>query len=290
MIYIVLIIIFGVVVLYTTGLGLTYFLLVNNLMLWKRGKSRFDFAVERKELGNPKRIYYLSHCKNSKGWVLLFHQYGGKAEDMGKRARTYLSLDYSVVMVDARGHGQSGWTRTTDALLFAQDMFEVVKAERLKNPFLLHGVSLGGFAAVFLAMWVDVKAIVVESIGSDLRTIYENMLRYSPFPYRFYWWLPTFLKWKRRHFDWVSHNPPYVLYRIKAPTLVVHSQDDNLYKPEEHLGLFYGALYDNVMARVWLVPGVGHAHLESYTLWEEGLVKFLTALGVGRSLNLTDEY
>ena len=84
----------------------------------------------------------------SQGTVLLFHGYGGEKSSMLDKAKEFLNIHYSVLLVDFMGAGGSEGNQTTLGFKEAEevkDCFDFIKTQGEKNIHLF-GTSMGAVA------------------------------------------------------------------------------------------------------------------------------------------------
>ena len=75
------------------------FVMTNNVKFWDRGASKFPFPVTLKFLTNPKRAYWIASNPEHRGWVVLLHFLGGRADSMANRGRFYYDKGYSLLLL-----------------------------------------------------------------------------------------------------------------------------------------------------------------------------------------------
>ena len=118
-----------------------------------RSREGFDLVADVIDTGNP--------------WVVMLHG-GGQTRGSWKRSATSLAADgFSVVTVDARGHGESGWSPNGDYTLdrLSEDLADIVSL--LDGPFHLIGASMGGLTA-FRAAGTDLAGRVASLVLVDI--------------------------------------------------------------------------------------------------------------------------
>jgi pimeloyl-ACP methyl ester carboxylesterase len=80
-------------------------------------------------------------------WVVMLHGGGQTRGSWRRSANALASRGFSVLTLDARGHGESGWSPKGDYTLtrLAEDLSDVVSG--LDGPIHLIGASMGGWTA-----------------------------------------------------------------------------------------------------------------------------------------------
>lgn len=100
-------------------------------------------------------------------WAVLLHG-GGQTRGSWRRSAASLTADgFSVLTVDARGHGESGWSPRGDYTLprLSEDLADIVS--ELDGPIHLIGASMGGLTA-FQAAGTDLADRVVSLVLVDI--------------------------------------------------------------------------------------------------------------------------
>lgn len=119
-------------------------------------------------------------------WVMLFHGVGDNRTGTLGYAEFLLRDGYSVVMMDARAHGESGgdmatygWKERYDTVAITSQLYSTEEVRRLYA----FGVSMGGALALqSAAVEPRLRAIVAEDPFSSLREVSYDYagLRFSP--------------------------------------------------------------------------------------------------------------
>ncbi len=97
--------------------------------------------------------------------IVLLHGLFGSSDNLGTIAKE-LATDHEVVLVDARDHGRSPQTDRVTYPLMAEDLFELLATEGLRDVVLV-GHSMGGKTAMRFAQLYPgiLKQLVVIDIG-----------------------------------------------------------------------------------------------------------------------------
>lgn len=136
--------------------------------------AREDFDVHAPD-GVLLRGWKIRAAMPSGDWVLLFHGLSDNRVGVLGYAEFLLRSGYSVVMMDARAHGESGGTIATYGWLERSDTRAVVDAlessERVKHLYAL-GESMGAAIALqSAAVEPRLEGVVAESAFSNLREV-----------------------------------------------------------------------------------------------------------------------
>ncbi|TVR49222.1 MAG: alpha/beta hydrolase [Planctomycetota bacterium] len=178
--------------------------------------DRWGLPFERHRLqtsdGESIDVWWMPHHKT--GPVILFCH--GNAGNLGHRIDTFRALSmqgWSVVSFDYRGYGTSSGRPSEHGLyLDAQRVWEFlvedmgISAERI----VLHGRSLGGGVAAYLAEQHQAAGLILESTFTSLPDVAAGL----------YPFLPVRLL-ARHHFPTVKRLP-----QIDMPLLVIHGKGD----------------------------------------------------------------
>ena len=121
------------------------------------------------------------HCrvKDSRGVVVLVHGIRSNRLAMIPRANALRERGFSTLMIDLQAHGESTGENITIGHLEKHDVSAAVEYARMLHsgePIGLVGVSLGGGASL-LAQPLELDAMVLESVFSDLRIAVRNRVR-----------------------------------------------------------------------------------------------------------------
>lgn len=88
------------------------------------------------------------------GWVIIAHGYTSAARHMGSVAERFREMGYSLLLPDARGHGESeggyigmGWPERLDILGWIDDLLQTQPDAKI----LLYGISMGAATMMMTA-------------------------------------------------------------------------------------------------------------------------------------------
>ena len=154
-------------------------------MLARTGGVENDFPVRAAD-GAPLSGWRIRPPSPSGDWVLLFHGVGDNRTGTLAYAEFLLRDGYSIVMMDARAHGQSGgdmatygWKERYDTVAVIDKLYSTEHVRRLYA----FGVSMGGALALqSAAVERRLRAVVAEDPFASLREVSYDYagLRFSP--------------------------------------------------------------------------------------------------------------
>ncbi len=159
--------------------------------------------------------------------VLHFHGNGGNISHRIERIGLFRRLGLNVFLVDYRGYGRSeGTPSEAGTYRDARAAWRYLTHTRGLAPtaIILHGESLGGGVASWLAAEETPRALIIESSFTSAAQLGAEV----------YPWLPV--KWLARHpYPTIEH-----IARVRAPMLIIHSRDDEII-PFHHGERLYAA-------------------------------------------------
>jgi uncharacterized protein len=143
-------------------------------MLERTPATKQEFEVRAPD-GAQLRGWKVYAAKPNGDWVLLFHGVSDSRAGMLRHAEFLLRHGYSVVMMDARGLGESGGNLVTYGWKERYDTVAITNAfdatERVKRLFAL-GVSMGAAVALeSAAVEPRISGVVAEDPFANLREV-----------------------------------------------------------------------------------------------------------------------
>jgi esterase/lipase len=255
---------------------LVFFVLTNNPILWRKGTSKFPFPIKLKYTNNNKTAYWIHKQDNSKGWVILLHYYVGKSESMAERGKYYINNGYSVLFVDGPSHGLSKFSLRTTAVHYSTNVLEIIEKEKIQNP-ILHGVSFGSTACLFLSKMIIYKALILESSPYSLKNIFWSLFHYIKIPLWLFGWIPHMIFLRYRDFDWERNDPSTLLKHTNAPTLVFHAKRDKIFDFNIHAEIFKKIFSENNnnFGKFIAIEGTSHTGINKSPLWVNEISKII---------------
>jgi uncharacterized protein len=204
---------------------------------------------------------------NNGNVVMLLHGMGDNRSGVIGYAQLFLSAGYSVLMPDARAHGESGGAVATYGLLERQDIHQWINwLEDQMHPTCVFGFGESmGAAQLVQSMAVERRfcAVAAESPFSNFRQIaYDRMGQ----PFHAGPWLgKTLLRpvveiafWRteqKYHLRMQQVSPEEALTETRTPLLLIHGVDDHNIPPR-HSERILHARPNNT--EIWRVAGAGH--------------------------------
>jgi len=199
-------------------------------------------------------------------WVLLFHGVSDNRTGMTGQAALLLRHGYSVLMMDARAHGDSGGSMATFGWIERRDTRAIIDAlsavETPRNVF-AQGSSMGAAIALqSAAVEPRIAGVVAESSFSDLREVTYDYagLHWSPLLgktlFRPGTWTVISTAQKEGGFSVDEVSPEKSVRARPFPILLICDQSDQII-PCRHTRRIFGAAAGP--KEIWEVPGAGHA-------------------------------
>lgn len=195
--------------------------------------------------------------------VIVCHGYGGNGAQMFGYAKQFYSMGCSVLVPDARAHGESegayygmGWLERKDVLGWADQLIAVDPEAEI----VLFGVSMGG-ATVMMTAGEDlpeqVKCIVEDcgytSVWDEFSLQLRTLFGAPDFPLMY----TTDLICKlRAGYGFQEASAVEQLKKAEVPMLFIHGEEDT-FVPYSMLDPVYEACASTEKERL-TVPGAGH--------------------------------
>lgn len=214
------------------------------------------------------------------GTVIMFHGHGSNKSAMIDEARAFYSMNYNVLMVDFRSHGQSAGEVCTIGFRESRDVkaaWDYVAAKE-KKKIILWGISLGA-ATITKAMcdYAEIKPVkvILEMPFATMHGAVQGTMRNNGVPAEPVSTLIAFWGSVERGFWAFGVNPQDYVKSIHCPVLLQRGADDIRVTEEETQ-----AIYKNIgTANKTLVEyeGCGHLSLCKYrhAQWMNAVTQFL---------------
>lgn len=201
---------------------------------------------------------------SAKSTLIFAHGNAGCMSDRMMKIKFFYDLGFNVLIFDYRGYGKSEGTPTEKGIyLDIQAVYDYLKDRNDVDmtQIVAYGASLGGVAAMDLALNRPLKALIVDSSLTSARDVARI----------FYPYLPSVLM--RIKFDSISK-----VRTLTIPKLFMHSPDDRTIPLSMGRRLFEAA----AEPKEFLQTSGGHNEVQivSDRPTIEALKKYLTAQGL----------
>jgi fermentation-respiration switch protein FrsA (DUF1100 family) len=234
-------------------------------VLQEDGAIPEDFAVRALD-GVLLRGWKVRSPGDSGDWVLLFHGVSDNRTGMTGQASLLLRRGYSVVMMDARAHGESGGNIATYGWLERRDTRAIVDAlyaaELPRNLFAV-GSSMGAAIALqSAAVESRIAGVVAESSFSDLREVTFDYagLHWSPLLGETFFrpgtWTVISTAQKEGGFSVDEVSPERSVAARPFPVFLICDGSDHIIPYRHTRRIFKAAAGPK---ELWKVPGADHA-------------------------------
>ena len=202
------------------------------------------------------------HDPAARASVIVCHGHGGNKAS-GLWVGAALFPRFNVLLLDLRGHGQSGGERTSVGFLERLDILAAVAwlDEQVgRAPIGVLGISMGGATAILAAAETSrIAAVVADSPFARLRSPVHAAICRRGYPRAvsplLTWSVCTIASWQVRVRGGL--DPIDVVHRIAPrPLFIIHGEADWLIPVENAHDLYRRA---GEPKELWVVPGVDHA-------------------------------
>ena len=257
--------------------------LLDQGLLWMN-RSAFETVSIISKDGLKLEGYYLEAVIPTNQTIIIAHGYASKAKYMAAYAKFfYETLNYNVLMPDARGHGASegdyigfGWPERKDYL---QWIDYIIDRNGNDSSIALHGVSMGASTVLMTSgekLPKQVKAIIADcgyTSAKDVLTYQlKRMYQLPSFPILQSTSLVTKI---RAGYFFEEASAIEQVKKNKLPILFIHGDEDTFVPVE-----MVHELYEATIAEkdLYLVPEAehGNAYDKNPALYEKKIAKFLT--------------
>jgi len=280
---------------------------VGNHPFWRRMRATpADFVLPAEDVsfkstdGIPLRAWFIPAEGAARGTVIVAHGIDGNRSDMLPRALFLYRNHYNTLVVDLRGHGDSGGNYATPGYVEAYDILGAVsylrQTRHQPGPIAVLGHSYGAVAALYAAsLSRQITAVVADSAYIS----FENMMRRATIllaqdPERSYWdrlglrlagsriaeWIVLPVYYLRTGV-WPSSREADVLNAIPAignrPILFIAGQRDRICPPENTRQMYDSALSPH--KALLIVPNAEHdtTFVTDPSLYSDTVVRFLNS-------------
>lgn len=227
---------------------------------------------------NVKTECWKINANSSRGTVVICHGYSGSKSSMLNKADEFLSMNYSVLLVDFMGSGGSEGNQTTIGYYEAEQVkscCEYLEMNGEKN-IVLFGTSMGS-VAIMKALAESVLPVSSAIVECPFGSLYEtvcarfDMVNIPSFPMA---GLLTFWGGVENGFWAFGHEPITYATQIECPVLLMYGEKD-----EKVSRIEIDEIYSNIRTSKQLVTfsEAGHEdYLKLYRAeWKSNVSAFL---------------
>ena len=200
-------------------------------------------------------------AKHEKGTVLFCHGNAGNISHRLGTVKILNAMDLNVLIFDYRGFGKSeGSPSEKGTYRDAEAAWRYVTAVRKIKPdtIILHGRSLGGAVASWLAVKHTPSMLILESTFTSMRDIASYHCSFTP--------AVLIITYKYNTID--------IIKNLHCPLLIIHSKDDEVI-PYSHGKRIYNAA-PGPKEFVTISGTHNHGIWDSIGLYREALRQFVT--------------
>ncbi len=248
--------------------------------------------------------------KNAKGWITFIHGAGGSSSIWHKQIKTF-SKQYSLLLIDLRGHGESNSVKTKlkkyNFQLLSNDILEVLDKLKVEKSHFV-GISLGTILIRDLAerfpkriesmilagavMKINFRGQLLIRLGNTFKTFIPYLLLYRLFAHvimpkkkhrtsrnlfineakKLY--QKEFIRW----FSLTSKiNPILRLFRLQPtniPTIYIMGEEDYMFLPS-----IKNLVQQHTNVGLEIIPKAGHVvNVDAPSLFNAKVLAFLNNL------------
>lgn len=186
--------------------------------------------------------WYSKPDSAAQGSVILLHGYGTNKNYFTHEAEEFRSRGYNVLLVDFRGHGNSGGNTTTlgfresEEVKLAYDYLQQSGEHRI----FLWGMSLGAVAITKAVSDYELKpaGLILEMPFACLQSQLEARSRVFGFPEEPFGWLVTAWVGIERGYYGFGHQTTRYVKKVNCPVLLQWGSHDRYVLKEETTAVF----------------------------------------------------
>lgn len=232
--------------------------------LWFQKVERDTLTIQSQDELTLKAML-VEHEQANKKVAILAHGYSGTSKEMAPFAKLFYDLGFTIVLPDARGHGDSegdyigfGWPERHDYLAWIDSLISRYGQD---TEIVLFGISMGGATVLNVsgeALPDQVKAIVEDcgysSVEKELSYQLKNLYKLPSYPF-----IPmtSLLTKYKAGYSFTEASPVDQVKKSSTPTLFIHGDKDSYVPTDMAYELYQAAASDKVL---YIVPGAEHAY------------------------------
>jgi uncharacterized protein len=255
---------------------------------WMHETNHAQWSI-RSQDGTELVGYYFPSPIESRNCALLVHGHNASAENMGLIAAQYHERQFNVLLIDSRGHGQSGgcysglgWLEGQDCTLWIDRIVELGE----NTAVVLHGISMGANTLLNAAgegLPSEVRAVIADSPFTSVRAIMTYRLHKHHIPAAPILISAALLNLTGERHQIFGADTRKQVARSRVPILFIHSQADRQNPPR-----MSRQLYDRAaeFSELWITGNAPHGMLfateeDAYTARVFDFIQRAMALGDG---------
>ncbi|TGL58906.1 alpha/beta hydrolase [Leptospira sarikeiensis] len=216
--------------------------------------------------------------RSEKGIILLLHGIRANKSSMLPRAEFLANAGYSSILLDFQAHGESEGDLITLGIKESEnvrDTIRFIKKNYPNKPIGILGTSLGGASALLADISENLDFLILEAVYSRIEDAIRNRLNNRLFkPLGLF--TPIVLVWLQFELDLskTGLRPIDHLQNLKCPVFIISGEEDPYTFTTETNEMY--EISPNPK-KLWLVKGVGHVDLYSYSKkeYENNILNFI---------------
>lgn len=185
-------------------------------------------------------------------------------------AKPYAESGYNILVVDLRAHGLSDGKYQTGGVKESGDIvcwIQYIRKHFGIQNFVLHGICIGAATAIYTTLAFEnkneyiIKKVITDGLYATYFEMFEkNFASYKkkPFPMLY---LTFFIARIYTGVDFFKNKPIEAIKKIKAPILLIYSEEDKFCPRESSLALYEAT--NNSQSEIAFFPYGRHSHVRS---------------------------
>mgnify|MGYP001266171712 FL=1 len=184
----------------------------------------YETVALRTANGIPIEAWYCKTDSTEKGTLILFHGITSHKDILLDEANEFRYWGYNVMLVDFRGHGNSGGNTTTIGVRESEEVklaYDYVSQKSQKKVF-LYGSSLGAVvvAKAIADYQLQPAGIILEMPFESMQSYLKDRARTLGFPQQPFGFLATFWISIEKGFNGFKHQTASYASKIYCPVLM----------------------------------------------------------------------
>jgi alpha-beta hydrolase superfamily lysophospholipase len=180
---------------------------------------------------------WLKRPDSSRGTVILFHGLMGNKSSLLYPANEFLNSGYTVMLVDVRGHGNSGGQTTTVGFRETEEVklaYDYMREQGEKTIF-LWGLSMGAVEIIKAMADYDIRpsGLILEMPFGSLQAHVRGRMRTKGFPEQPFAFFITCWIGIERGFNALGFRLDKYAKKINCPVLLQYGSKDQLVNRDE---------------------------------------------------------